>query len=143
MYKNISNNSKSTTSKQLDTEVGGCIKDCVYVHTPEGLNYPWLNDINGGLLKILYMEPPNSNVWKEYSMKNWINHCKINHNPEKLVEAHKKAFVNPKTRFAKLKYIFKNGTETEIDDKHAGIFYPKEAEYFKNKNICLYYQRIK
>lgn len=119
-----------------------CIKQCMHVHMQEGLNYPWLNDIKGGLHKVQYMEPPNSGEWKEYSEKTWRGHCKlVSHNADNLIYDHIKAFVNPDTRFAKLKYIFNNGEEIELDYKHAIEYYQKESEYFRKNNICENYQQ--
>lgn len=105
-----------------------CTKECVDVHK----TYPWLNHINGGLNKIQYMEPPSSGIWRDYTDEIWEIHCKvIDHHPEQLVESHVKAFIDEKTRFAKLKFIFKNGIETEASK----TFYELEADYFKNK-LC-------
>lgn len=114
-----------------------CIVECAHVHSENGLNYPWLNDIHGGLKKIQFMEPPNSDVWKDYTDEIWKIHCKvIDHTPDNLVTAHIDAFVNPKTRFAKLLFIFKDGAQIELDEKYALDFYTREADYFKAHSIC-------
>lgn len=116
-----------------------CIKDCIYVHKQDGLNYPWLNDVNGGLDHIEYMEPPNDpkQEWKQYGEHQWHSHCTwINHDPDVTVDEHIKAFVNPETRFAKLRFFFKNGKIIELDYDHAKDFYQREADYFREHNIC-------
>jgi hypothetical protein len=107
-------------------------------HSQNGLNYPWLNDIHGGLLKIQYMEPPNSGIWKDYTDATWTIHCSvISHEPNNLIADHIRAFVNPQTRFARLKFIFNDHTQIELDEKYAIDFYQREANYFKSRsNSC-------
>ena len=83
------------------------------------------------------MEPPDSGTWQDYTDDIWKIHCKvIDHSPDNLVTSHIKAFVNPSTQFAKLKFIFKNGTEIELDEAHAIDYYTREANYFKTNNLC-------
>jgi hypothetical protein len=114
-----------------------CIEECTHAHSEHGLNYPWLDDIHGGLDKIQFMEPPSSGRWIDYTDEIWKIHCKvIDHNPDNLVKAHIDAFVDPKTRFAKLLFIFKDGVKVELDDRHAREFYAREADYFRRNGIC-------
>lgn len=128
----------SIFSKKNVEPLTACIDNCVYVHKQKGLNYPWLNHINGGLLKIQYMEPPTSGTWLDYTDITWNAHCNvISHKPDELVAAHIQAFIDPNTRFAKLKFFFKNGLQAELDEEHAREYYNLEAEYFKKNNICV------
>lgn len=102
---------------------------CVKSHQPSGLNYPWLNGINGGLQKITFEEPAGSGVWRDYTDKIWKIHCKVvNHNPGELVSAHMKAFVDPETRFARLNFHFRDGTVMEPTRE----FYEMEERWFAN-----------
>lgn len=99
---------------------------CLASHSPNGLNYPWLADIHGGLQKVMYEEPADSGKWRDYDDKVWAVHCEvINHTPEKLVADHMRAFVDPKTRFAKLHFYFKDGTVMEPTQE----FYEREAAW--------------
>jgi len=118
---------------------------CSYTHSQEGLNYPWLNNVQGGLDHIEFQEPaperaqeqrknPNSVPYKPYTIQTWQAHCKaINHSPSVLIEEHLKAFVYPQTRFAKLRWFFKNGAVVESDLVNVDFFrnvYQKEAAYY-------------
>lgn len=110
-----------------------CIENCVKSHSEKGFNYPWLNNIHGGLKKIQFMEPPNSGKWNDYTEAIWETHCKIiSHEPKDLVNAHVKAFINPNTRFAKLNFHFKDGTIMEPTIQ----FYELENDWFKKNGIC-------
>lgn len=112
--------------------------ECVYLHKEDGANYPWLDNVHKGLKKIQFMEPPNSGVWRDYTTETWKAHCRvIDHHPRGLVQAHMHAFVNPKTRFARLKFIFNDGQSVISDPKNSHIFrqiYEKEAKYFARLN---------
>src|SRR5579872_632479 len=102
--------------------------DCVSAHSENGQNYPWLAHIHGGLKKIQFMEPPNAGIWSDYNDAIWKIHCAvISHNPANLVDSHMKAFVDPSTRFAKLKFSFKDGTDIELDENSGKEFYNLEA----------------
>lgn len=109
-----------------------CIHDCVKSHSKNGMNYPWLNQIHGGLSKIQFMEPPNSGQWNDYTEAIWTQHCKIIDHGANLVDAHIKAFVDPKSRFAKLHFFFKDGTIMEPIRQ----FYELERDWFKKNGIC-------
>lgn len=100
---------------------------CVFSHQPSGLSYPWLDDIHGGVDKIMFEEPPGSGIWREYTDKIWEIHCKaVNHNPGELSAAHVRAFVNPDTRFARLNFHFRDGTVMEPTKE----FYDLEEQWF-------------
>lgn len=110
-------------------------KKCTFAHQSTGLNYIWLEPYYGKLLKVEYKEPAETGQWRDYSDKIWEIHCKVINHGDNLIEAHMKAFVNPATRFAKLRFTFnKNGTiytrEPDIN------FYKLEKEYFEKNNIC-------
>jgi hypothetical protein len=84
---------------------------CVESHSEDGLNYPWLRHIHGGLAFIAYEEPPGSGVWRRYTRRTWEAHCRaVSHDPATLVASHVAAFVDPRTRFAKLLFYFRDGT---------------------------------
>jgi hypothetical protein len=103
------------------------LKPCVDAHCENGLNYPWLNQIHGGLAKIQYKEPVDTGEWRDYTDEVWAVHCKvIDHTPENLVDAHVKAFITPDTRFAKLMFYFKDGTAMEPTRE----FYELEQRWF-------------
>jgi hypothetical protein len=120
------------------TVTNECVGECLTTHSVRGLNYPWLNDIHGGLMKIQYMEPPISGQWVDYTDDVWSTHCSlISHNPDTLVDEHINAFVNPDTRFARLQFIFNDGTVIQLEDMDtANDFYTREADYFRENNIC-------
>lgn len=107
---------------------------CVYSHDKDGLNYPWLDDVHGGLNFILYEEPisaPGSKPnWQMYTEKVWEAHCKVvSHNPQDLVQAHINAFINPSKRFTRLMFVFNDGTAMEP----IPYFYELEAQWFANR----------
>ena len=127
---------------------------CSYAHKKNGLNYEWLNEEFGDVLNIEYEEPVeqkflrNGNPiykegkmlgkWNPYTDEIWDIHCKpnvVNHSPEHLVDAHVKAFIDPDTRFARLRFTLKkNGRiyQTEPNIR----FYELERDFFKEKEIC-------
>lgn len=112
-----------------------CITNCLFAHKKEGLNYVWLEEQYGKVLKIEYKEPPDTGEWLEYTDKIWKIHCKVVDHGDNLVEEHIKAFVNPKTRFAKLKFTFlKNGNIYSREPD--GSFYVLEKMYFDRFGIC-------
>ena len=111
-----------------------CVSECVKSHSQTSGNYVWLNKLNHGrVLKVEFEEPANSNNFILYNEKWWQVHCDvIDHNPDNLVESHYKAFVDPTTRFARLRFTFEDGAILE-PTKH---FYELEAEYFKKNKLC-------
>ena len=111
-----------------------CIKECLHSHSQNGESYIWLNVLgHGDVIKVEFEEPVNSGNWRVYTDKWWETHCKlIDHHPDNLADAHIKAFVNEKTRFAKKRFTFKDGTVTEP----TAFYYVLEQEYFKIKRYC-------
>lgn len=113
-----------------------CIEKCSYSHKRSGLNYEWLEPKFGEVLKIEFEEPPGSGKWNPYTDRIWDIHCKVvDHSPDNLVDAHVKAFVNPKTRFARLKFMFKKlGKIYSMEPTRE--FYELEEEYFRKNGLC-------
>ena len=103
-----------------------CSQLCVYSHSEKGLNYPWLSDIHGGLVKIQYEEPVGAGTWNDYTDHIWDIHCRVvDHSAKGLVADHMRAFVNPDTRFARLMFHFADGTAMEPTQD----FYEREAAW--------------
>ena len=101
---------------------------CVDVHTDPD-QYPWLNDVNGGIESIEFEEPAGSGKWYDYTIDTWNAHCDpdiVDHYPSELLRSHMDAFINPRTRFARVKYHFNNGTAREPRRED----YIKEAQWF-------------
>ena len=111
-----------------------CINTCLTSHSQHGENYVWLNVLgNGPIVKIEFEEPVGSGNWRLYTDKWWETHCiAVDHRPGSLAEAHIKAFVNPKTRFARKRFTFENGLITEPTNQ----FYELEDEYFSKYGYC-------
>jgi len=118
----------------IETFSNECVNNCVNSHSQNATNYVWLDKLkHGKVLKVEFEEPTNSNKFVVYDDKWWKVHCDvIDHNPDNLVESHYKAFVDPATRFARLRFTFEDGNVLE-PTKH---FYELEAEYFKKHNQC-------
>ena len=101
-------------------------QSCINSHTDPN-QYPWLNNVNGGIDYIEFEEPAGSGNWQSYTPQTWQAHCDaVSHNPSNLVESHMSSFVNPSTRFAKLKMHFNDGTVREPTRQD----YEKEAQWF-------------
>lgn len=129
---------------------------CAYAHKKDGLNYSWLNNEFGNVQKIEFEEPVDtSNMdfqgrpvfrrgemvgnWKPYTDEIWEIHCKpdvINHSPDKLVEQHVDAFINHKSRFARLRFTLeKDGIVYQMEPTRR--FYELERDFFSRHNrIC-------
>lgn len=106
----------------------GLIPICVYSHAPSGLNYPWLDNLHGGVSKIQFEEPVGSGIWRDYTDKIWKTHCTVvSHTPGKLADDHIRAFIDPETRFARLRFYFRDGTVMEPTRE----FYEMEEAWFK------------
>jgi hypothetical protein len=87
---------------------------CTESHSEDGLNYPWLRGVHGGLHHIEYEEPVGAGVWRRYTRGVWKAHCRVvSHAPAALVQSHMAAFVDPQTRFARLRFHFYDGTVQE------------------------------
>jgi hypothetical protein len=105
---------------------GGGRVSCVESHSEDGLNYPWLRHVHGGLAYVAYEEPPGTGVWRRYTRAVWGAHCRaVSHDPASLVAAHMRAFVDPQTRFARLMFHFNDGTVMEPVQE----FYELEARW--------------
>lgn len=101
---------------------------CIQSHSEEGFNYPWLQHIHGGLAYIEYEEPPGSGVWRRYTRQTWEAHCRVvSHDPANLAADHIEAFINPATRFARLRFNFRDGTAMEP----IPYFYELEAAWIQ------------
>ena len=108
-----------------------CQDQCSYVHSQSGKNYEWLIPEFGEVNYVTFEEPIGAEP-RKYNDHWWQVHCKvINHDPDKLIEEHMKAFVNP-GRPIRLLFYFKNGKVMEPTRR----FYELEAEYFRKKRIC-------
>lgn len=111
-----------------------CRSNCVQSHSQQGEDYVWLNVLgHGHVAKVYFCEPPDSDNWRLYDDHWWKVHCKaIDHRPEYLVDAHMKAFVNPDTRFARMRFHFEDGTVTEPNK----LFWELERDYFREHDLC-------
>lgn len=131
-----------------------CVQNCVQSHRLDGADYVWLWPQYGKVLRIDYEEPVQNQFltssgkstysstgemignWKTYDLQTWFTHCNvINHYPGNLQNAHIQAFINPKTRFARLRFTFnRNGViyQQEPDPQ----FYQLENNYFQNNKLC-------
>ena len=120
--------------EQRDEDVSPCKKECFYSHIQDGENYIWLNKLGyGSVVKIEFEEPVDSGHWRLYNDKWWKAHCRVvDHHPDNLVKAHVKAFIDPKTRFARKRFTFSNGLVTEP----TAYFYELERDYFIAKDYC-------
>jgi hypothetical protein len=99
---------------------------CVASHSENGLNYPWLRDIHGGLEYVEFEEPVGSGHWRRYDDHWWAVHCRaVSHRPGELVQAHVRAFIDPATRFARLAFHFHDGAVLEPEP----TWYQLEADW--------------
>lgn len=108
---------------------------CVYAHEFDGLNYVWLEPHYGKVLKVEFEEPANSGKWRDYDKHWWEIHCKVIDHKENLINAHMKAFVNPETRFARLRFTFNKNSQIYQMEPDIN-FYKLEKEYFHKYGIC-------
>jgi hypothetical protein len=103
---------------------------CVYSHSSNGEDYPWLDNVHKGVKAIYFEEPAGSGNWKEYNDDWWKVHCKvISHDPKNLIKEHIQAFVS-NDRFANLLFIFNNGVKVRSDEDP--IFFRKIYELERN-----------
>jgi hypothetical protein len=103
------------------------ISTCLYLHSPNYANYPWLAHIHKGVKYIQFEEPVESGKWRDYDDHIWDIHCKVvDHTAGNLAKDHIRAFVDPKTRFARLMFHFNDGTIMEPTKE----FYELEERYF-------------
>jgi len=125
---------KHYNSETFECGLSKCRK-CLYAHQPSGLNYAWLEPYYGKLLKVEYKEPAESGSWRDYTDEIWKIHCDVINHGENLVKSHMKAFVDPKTRFAKLRFTFRK--DNRIYNMEPNLhFYELEKAYFEKHGIC-------
>lgn len=108
--------------------------NCLRTHSQENPeNYEWLHELgHGKIISVFYEEPAMSGDWKPYDMETWKTHCRVVSHGRDLYEAHMKAFVNPQTRFARLRFNFEDGTSSEPNSR----YYELERDYFAKENLC-------
>jgi hypothetical protein len=111
-----------------------CERNCVYAHIMRGDNYMWLKPLGHGRVnKVEFQEPAGSGPWTEYDEKWWKAHCDvIDHDPDRLVESHVKAFIGP-DRIIDLRFTFEDGTVMAPTRQ----FYELEAAHFRRQRYCL------
>ena len=92
-------------------------------------NNEWLESLGYGKVKQVYFEDPiGSRNLLPCDDKWWENHYKtVDHDPDNLVESHMEAFKG-KNRFAKLVYVFEDGTQMEPTKE----FFELEAATFRD-----------
>jgi len=115
-----------------------------YTHSLFGLNYPWLNEEFGPLVKTEFLEGQSG--WVDYEQLHrtksdptlhtwWIEHCRaVSHEPSKLYASHMKAFVN-EGRFAVLRFTFANGAvyRSDYNQDAFATFYRLEEDYHRKQ----------
>jgi hypothetical protein len=115
-----------------------------YTHSLFGLNYPWLDEEFGPLVKTEFLEGQSG--WVDYEQLHrtksdptlhtwWIEHCRaVSHEPSKLYATHMKAFVN-EGRFAVLRFTFANGAVYRSDYNQDAFdrFYRLEENYHRKQ----------
>src|SRR5438270_353728 len=108
--------------------------ECVETHDQKYEdNYVWLDALGYGQVELVWFcEPANSKKFVLYTTEWWEAHCKKVSHGNNLFEAHYNAFVNPKTRFAKMVFLFEDGTLKEADAE----FYKLEQDYYDNQSLC-------
>lgn len=110
-----------------------CASTCTESHSQNGHDYVWLMPLGHGMVKQVYFEEPvGSGNWILYDDNWWKTHCSaVSHQPDNLVQAHMKAFVN-EGRFARMMFIFEDGTRMEPTQQ----FWELEADYFRKNPVC-------
>jgi len=115
----------------------GCVKDVVETHDQLGWNYIWLAPLFGRLLWVEFREPTSTGEWKHYNKFWWARHgAVISHNPKKLVDAHVKAYVDPKTKFIDLMFWFQTPQGFVYRAAPTKLWYQLEAAFFARHNLC-------
>lgn len=110
--------------------------ECVETHDQQYEdNYVWLDALGHGAVELVWFcEPANDKKFVLYNTEWWKQHCKVVSHGKDLYQAHYDAFVNPKTRFAKMIFLFEDGTLKEAD----GNFYKLEQAYYDQQSLCRY-----
>lgn len=108
------------------------LDQCVQQHRQDGQDYVWLWPEYGRLLAVEYEEPPsNGQNFRPYTLETWQAHCRVvSHIPLHLKDAHVYAFINPQTRFARLRFTFQRRDNTIYVREPDPHFYELEAAYF-------------
>jgi hypothetical protein len=105
---------------------------CTYTHDQNGLNYVWLHEHYGKVRQVKFQEPADTGKWRVYTKHWWKIHCDvISHDEKDLVKAHVKAFVNKKTRFAKLMFYFQRPDGSRYHREPNKHFYELERDFFR------------
>ncbi len=100
---------------------------CVDAHSHEGLNYTWLAPLgHGPVTRVEFQEPVGTGPWTLYTDRWWKTHCTVVGHNKHLARNHIQAFVNPKTRFAIMRFHFADGTVREASER----FFRLEEKYF-------------
>ena len=87
---------------------------------------------HGHVIKVWFEEPVGSSKFVLYTTKWWETHCEVVSHGKNLYNAHIKAFVDPKTRFARMLFEFSDGSLIEGNKQ----FYQLEQEYYDQNNLC-------
>lgn len=122
-------------SKYFDIQDEDVIcSDCLETHDQQyDQNYVWLDVFGHGPVdRVWFCEPPESHEYVLYTTKWWETHCKVVSHYDDLYEAHVKAFVDPKTRFARMIFLFEDGSLIEANEE----FYRLEQEYYDHHGLC-------
>jgi hypothetical protein len=117
-YQDIGNSNNKYSNNKYSNEYFNekglseyCV-DCVITHDEKyGRNYEWFDVLgHGHVIKVWYEEPVGSSKFVLYTTKWWETHCEVVSRGKNLYNAHIKAFVDPKTRFAKMLFEFSDGS---------------------------------
>ena len=117
---------------------------CVEYHSQNGLDYPWLEQQYGKLVKAEFSER-GVDRWIDYKQLHetvpggimhtwWVEHCNtVNHDMNNLAYNHIQAFVAP-DRFAIMRFTFANGAvyQSDINYQEFIHMYQLEQDYARN-----------
>ena len=109
-------------------------RDCLVTHDQINRNnYEWLDVLgHGRVINVWFEEPVDSEYLRLYTTKWWKTHCKVVSHGTDLYKDHVKAFVNPKTRFARLYFLFEDKSLIVANEE----FYRLEQEYYDRHGLC-------
>lgn len=107
---------------------------CLLTHDEVyGNNYVWLDVLgHGRVVRVWFKEPVDSKEFVLYNTKWWETHCRVVDHGSNLYDSHVRAFVDPKTRFARMLFLFEDGSLIEANEE----FYRLEQEYFNSQKLC-------
>ena len=136
-YKSKDESSKNDSKDEEEKSERGAeeyCEECLETHDQiYEDNYIWLDVLgHGRVMKVWFEEPVGSGNMRFYTTKWWKVHCKVVSHGTDLYDAHIKAFVDPKTRFAKLLFLFEDNSLIEANE----TFYELEQQYFDDNNLC-------